>query len=122
MAPLDNVEGAEVDGAGWPSVDSFLPGAVGRLWAVGPAAVASGMVRLGVDCVGETIFSETVLYRSVVRLGSEALANAWAAVMLLGPGDGSSASTSSASRYHFRRRVHRPQPSWPRRPFCHYLL
>ncbi len=30
-----------------------------------------------------------------------------------------STSTSSASRYHFRRRVQRPQPSWPRRPFCH---
>lgn len=28
-------------------------------------------------------------------------------------------STSSASRYHFRRRVYRPQPSTPRRPFCH---
>ena len=28
-------------------------------------------------------------------------------------------STSSASRYHLRRRVYRPQPSWPRRPFCH---
>lgn len=33
-----------------------------------------------------------------------------------------STSTSSASRYHFRRRVHRPQPSWPRRPFCHCKL
>lgn len=30
-----------------------------------------------------------------------------------------SISTSSASRYHFLLRVHRPQPSWPRRPFCH---
>lgn len=28
-------------------------------------------------------------------------------------------STSSASRYHLRRRVYRPQPSTPRRPFCH---
>ena len=28
-------------------------------------------------------------------------------------------STNSASRYHFRRRVYRPQPSWPRRPFIH---
>lgn len=28
-------------------------------------------------------------------------------------------STSSASRYHFRRRVYFPQPSWPLRPFCH---
>jgi hypothetical protein len=31
----------------------------------------------------------------------------------------SSISTSSASRYHFLRLVQRPQPSWPRRPFCH---
>ncbi len=30
-----------------------------------------------------------------------------------------STSTSSASRYHFRRLVQRPQPSCPRRPFCH---
>lgn len=30
-------------------------------------------------------------------------------------------STSSASRYHFRRRVYFPQPSCPRRPFCHYF-
>lgn len=29
-------------------------------------------------------------------------------------------STSSASRYHFLRRVYRPQPSWPRRPSRHY--
>lgn len=28
-------------------------------------------------------------------------------------------STSSASRYHFLRRVYLPHPSWPRRPFCH---
>lgn len=31
-------------------------------------------------------------------------------------------STSSASRYHFRRRVYRPQPSTPLRPFCHCSL
>lgn len=35
------------------------------------------------------------------------------------PSATSSASTSSASRYHFLRRVQRPQPSWPRLPFCH---
>lgn len=29
-------------------------------------------------------------------------------------------STSSASRYHFRRRVYFPQPSTPLRPFCHW--
>lgn len=28
-------------------------------------------------------------------------------------------STSSASRYHFLRRVYRSQPSWPRRPSFH---
>lgn len=33
-----------------------------------------------------------------------------------------STSTSSASRYHFLRLVQRPQPSWPRRPFCHCNL
>jgi hypothetical protein len=31
-------------------------------------------------------------------------------------------STSSASRYHFLRRVYRPHPSTPRRPFCHFLI
>lgn len=36
-------------------------------------------------------------------------------------GDSSSeTSTSSASRYHFRLLVHRPQPSTPLRLFCHY--
>lgn len=34
-------------------------------------------------------------------------------------GTSSSPSTSSASRYHLRRRVQRPQPSWPRRPLFH---
>lgn len=31
-------------------------------------------------------------------------------------------STSSASRYHFLRRVYLPQPSCPRRPFCHCIV
>jgi hypothetical protein len=39
---------------------------------------------------------------------------------LLATSESSSTSTSSASRYHFLRLVHRPQPSWPRRPFCHF--
>ena len=31
-------------------------------------------------------------------------------------------STSSASRYHFLRRVYRSHPSWPRRPSFHYRI
>lgn len=31
-------------------------------------------------------------------------------------------STSSASRYHFLRRVYRSQPSWPRRPSFHWRI
>lgn len=36
-----------------------------------------------------------------------------------GSSDGLGISTSSASRYHFLRRVYRSQPSWPRRPSFH---
>lgn len=46
--------------------------------------------------------------------------NAWVNVdvdSVISSGDG--ISTSSASRYHFLRRVYRSQPSWPRRPSFH---
>lgn len=60
----------------------------------------------------ESIFSELSVETGTGRAGNSG-----------GGGEAGSfdTSTSSASRYHFRRRVQRPQPSFPRRPFCHCL-
>lgn len=44
--------------------------------------------------------------------------SSWTLVVFSGTTPFSSTSTSSASLYHFRRRVYRPQLS-PRRPSCH---
>lgn len=62
----------------------------------------------------------------VVRVGgvSAESSTAWVVVVVGDEGRGEEEvegviSTSSASRYHLRRRVYFPQPSRPRRPFCH---
>lgn len=78
----------------------------------------------GSDRMGDIIFSFRVLYPWI--LGTDVfpdmpdLTDFVSDASSSCAGAGSSTSTSSASRYHFLRLVQRPQPSWPRRPFCHY--